>query len=87
LIEQAVIDRERLLDCLEFGGKWEAFADWQRRTLGELVSSGWRVREPVWTTAAAIGTRPFPDRLVGGLRGAELSELPAPGPARTVPVS
>ena len=43
----AVIDRKRLLDCLEFGGNWQAFAEWHRRTLGELVSSGWRVREPV----------------------------------------
>ena len=36
----AVIDRKRLLDCLEFGGNWQAFAEWHRRTLGELVSSG-----------------------------------------------
>ena len=78
---RAVIDRKRLLDCLEFGGNWQAFTEWHRRTLGELVSSGWRVREPVWTTAAAIGTRPFVLRLATGLRGAELSELPEPGPA------
>jgi putative transposase len=78
---QTVIDRKRLLDCLEFGGDWQAFADWHRRTLGELVSSGWRAREPVWSTAAAIGTRPFLQRLAGGLRGAELSELPDLGSA------
>jgi putative transposase len=79
---RAVIDRKRLLDCLEFGGNWEAFADWHRRTLRDLVSAQWRVREPFWSTAAAIGTRPFLERLAGGLRGAALSELPASaGPA------
>lgn len=57
----AVIDRKRLLDCLEFGADWQAFGEWHRRTLGDLVSSGWHVREPVWSTAAAIGTRPFVD--------------------------
>jgi hypothetical protein len=32
-------------------------------------------------TAAASGTRPLLQRLAGGLRGAELSELPDAGPA------
>lgn len=45
------------------------------------MSSGWRVREPVWSTAAAIGTRPFVQRLAAGLRRAELNELPALVPA------
>ena len=75
-----IIDRDRLLDCLEFDGHWEAFTDWHRRTLAGLVSSDWRVREPVWSTAAAIVTRPFLDRLAGGLGGVELERMPAPVP-------
>lgn len=75
---RSIIDRDRLLDCLEFDGRWGAFADWQRRTLEGLVSSGSRVRESVWSTAAAVDTRPFLDRLAGGLRGAEVREMPAP---------
>ena len=73
-----IIDRDRLLDCLEFSGHWQAFAEWHRRTLGELVSSGWRVRESVWSTAAAVGTRPFLDWLAGGLGGAEVRRMPDP---------
>ena len=34
----------------------------------------------MWSTAAAIGSRPFVLRLAAGLRGAELSEIPDLGP-------
>ncbi len=80
-----VIDRERLLECLQFDGQWSAFADWHGRTLDALVSSGWRAREAVWTTAAAIGSRAFLDRLVAGRqwRGARWRNWrPRNGPRR-----
>lgn len=57
-----LIDRQRLLNCLECGHE-DQFRDWYARTLQELCERGSQEREPVWTEGAAVGGRAWIERL------------------------
>lgn len=60
-----IIDRERLLHCLDCVNI-EEFRDWYRATLN-LYSRKPMEREPYWTEAAAVGSREWAERLTGRL--------------------
>lgn len=50
-----IINQKRLLKCLENGHDPEAFREWYVRTLNQLVTSAYHVREPFWSNAFAVG--------------------------------
>ena len=57
-----LIDRERLLDCLECVTEAQ-FSEWYEATLRqECTRTGW-VREPYWTEATAVGGRQWIEAL------------------------
>ena len=58
-----VLSRERLLRCLEMPGRVEAFREWYGKTLAELCEGAYRVRDPVWTESAAVGSREWVESL------------------------
>ena len=60
-----IIDRERLLHCLDCASI-EQFRDWYYTTL-ELYTGGYMEREPYWTEAAAVGSREWNDKLTDSL--------------------
>ena len=52
-----VLNVERLLWCLGMPGRVAEFRAWYQATLEELVRSGYRTREPMWSEAAVVGSR------------------------------
>jgi len=61
-----IIDRHRLLNCLECADG-AAFAHWYGRTLNEECESRYHVRESLWSDAAAVGSRHWIEGIAGRL--------------------
>ncbi len=59
-----IIDRPRLLTCLECADGAE-FSDWYVRTLNEECQTRYRVREALWSEAAAVGSRQWVEGIAG----------------------
>ncbi len=61
-----IIERARLLNCLECADD-AGFADWYVHTLDEECQTRYHVREPLWTDAAAVGSRRWLEGIAGRL--------------------
>ena len=76
-----VVDRDRLLDCLECVTEAQ-FRGWYEATLREECARSGRVREPYWTEAAAVGGREWIEALASRLPVSWRTVEPVPsGPA------
>ena len=60
-----VLSEERLLWCLQMPGQAAEFRRWYERTLEELCATAYRVRDPVWTGAVAVGGWEWIEALAG----------------------
>jgi putative transposase len=58
-----VLNLSRLLWCLGMPGRLTEFQAWYRETVDELVRSAYRLREPVWSETAAVGSRAWVEAL------------------------
>ena len=61
-----IVDRQRLLNCLNCGDP-ALFTDWYERTLATECGRGELNREPFWTEAAAVGDREWVEQRLGCL--------------------
>ena len=63
VLQYRIIDRTRLLACLECADRTE-FSDWYVRTLNEECQ-GYHVRDLLWSEAAAVGSRQWIEGIAG----------------------
>jgi len=61
-----IIERERLLNCLECPSVGR-FREWYHRTLEQECTAAYHVRQPWWTEAAAVGSQNWIENLGGRL--------------------
>lgn len=72
-----IVERARLLNCLECADGAD-FADWYVRTLKEECETRYHVREPLWSDAAAVGSRRWIEGIAGRLPKGWYELEPAP---------
>jgi putative transposase len=58
-----LVNRRRLLQCLGLPERLADFQQWYQGTMQDLCASGYQAREPVWTEAAAVGSREWVEEL------------------------
>ena len=64
-----VLDRERLLHCLNAPCAFAEFEEWYRLTLEEKLACAYHAREPLWSECVAVGDRDWVERLAGRIPG------------------
>ena len=66
-----IINQDRVRQCLRVDNQ-NQFKDWYRATLEEKLSQDYRVREPIWSEAIAVGSEKWINGLSIGLLGARI---------------
>jgi len=77
-----VLNLDRLLWCLGMPGRVAEFRAWYQATVDDLVRSGYRVREPVWSVSVAVGSQSWVEGLASRIivgRKAIVPLNPVPG--------
>ncbi|MCF7855645.1 MAG: transposase [Candidatus Pacebacteria bacterium] len=60
-----IVDVPLLLNCLEMPEQSAHFLEWYERTMQTMCESGYLCREPLWSEAAAVGSRAWIESLSG----------------------